>query len=266
MSNTGHDINASKQNIDKEKLTRLLPEGVGHKVTNEIIELINSMEKDTGLFQDYMEESLLSNLPVLRTVKVTLREYINAIKYCNLKRSMTNEKAWEIVFPDKYKRLKDSGMQTSNHVAMYNSTKIVTKLDANMMVDIKIQYAPVLHQAIKKQVQLMNGVSSDGASVSPNVQHLASKTLIETLMPEEEQQVSIKIGQSNEAKQSQEKMFNELKRIAEDQQKLLKSGHKIEDIQKLNLTHSVEDEDEIVDVDYDDAADLFEDHTGPQFN
>ena len=162
---------------------------------------------------------------------------MNAIKYCNLKRGMTNEKAWEITFPDKYKRLKDSGKQIDNHVAMYNGLKVVTKIDAEMMVDVRIQYAPVLHQAIRKEVSLMHD-----SDVSFHVQHLAAKTLIEVLIPLEEQKVDIKIGQSDDAKAHNEKMFGEMRKIAENQQELLRQGHSLEDIQRLNLKIEIEED------------------------
>ena len=227
--------------IDKDRLQRLLPKGSSHKVTDEIIDLINNMEKDVEgeVLQEYLEDNILSYIPVFREVKVGLKDYVNAIKYCTLKRGMTNERAWEIVFPDKYKRLKDSGKQISNHVAMYNSSKIVVKIDAMMAVDIKIQYAPVLHQAIRKQVELMSD-----PDVSFHVQHLASKTLIETLKPNEEEKVSITIGQSEEAKTAQAKTLEKMKEIAENQQKLLRQGVPLEEIQRLNLTIDVEVEDD----------------------
>ena len=253
----------SQHNIDKEKLTRLLPKGTNHKVSDEILELVHGMEDSTGLFQDYMEESFLSHLPILSGMKIGLKDYINAIKYCNLKKGTTNEKAWEIVFPDKYKRLKDLGKQIDNHVAMYNGLKVVTKIDAEMMVDVRIQYAPILHLAIKKEVTLMND-----SEVSFHVQHLAAKTLIETLIPLEEQKVDIKIGPSDDAKQYNQKMFNEMRTIAENQQALMKAGHSIEEIQKLNLKIEVEEDDgddeytELVEVDEEAEADLFESRLG----
>ncbi len=238
---------SKEQNIDAEKLKRFLPKGVNYKVTDEIINLIGNMEDSTGLFQDYMEESLLSHLPVLREVKVSLREYVDAIKYCNLKKAMTNTKAWEIVFPGKYKKLADEGRKTSSHVAMYNQSKIVTKIDAQMMIDLSIQYAPLLHEAIKKQVDIMHDEEA-----SFMVQHLASKTIIETVKPLQEQKVDIKIGQSDEAKEATQKMYGEMAKIAENQQKMLEAGHSLAEVQKLNLTiaSSTEDDDEeYIDID-----------------
>jgi hypothetical protein len=248
-------ISSKEQNIDHDKLKRLLPKGTSHKVTDEIIELIGSMEKDSGLMQEYLEESFLTYLPVLREIKVDLKDYINAIKYCNLKKSMTNEKAWEITFPDKYKKLCDEGRKVSSHVAMYNQSKIVTKLDAQMMVAAHIQYAPLFHEAIMKEASLMRGIDANGNDVSPHVQHLAASTIMDKLAQPIEQKVDIKIGQSDEAKEGQEKMINEMKRIAENQQELLKKGYKLEEIQKLNLSIDVEndddDTDEYIDIDDD---------------
>lgn len=234
---------AGSQNIDKEKLAKLLPRGSHHKVTDEVIALIWAMEDDTGLIQDYLEESLLSHLPVLKEVKVELREYIHAIKYCNLKRNMSNEKAWIIVFPEKYKKLKDEGRMNSSHSSMYNSSKLVVKLDAQMMISTHIQYAPYFHASIKKQYELMNGIDATGSQVSPTVQHLAAKALSEITMQPIDQTIDIKIGQSDESKDAQSKMFGAMHDLALNQQALLKAGHKLEDIQKLNLKIEVEEDD-----------------------
>jgi hypothetical protein len=181
---------------------------------------------------------------MLRGTKVSLEKYINAIKYCNLKRSMTNIQAWEIVFPEKYDRLRREGKSIDNHVAMYNATEIVTKIDAQMLLDVKIQYAPALHMAINKEIELMQD-----DDVSPYIQHLASKTIIETLMPLEEQKVDITIGRSDEDKAAQSKMFSKMVEIAENQQKLIEQGVSIEEVQRLNLVIEAEsDDDDYIDV------------------
>lgn len=246
---------ASKHMLDKEKLQRLLPKGTSHKVTDEIIALVQNMENDTGLIQDYLEESLLSHLPVLREIKVDLDDYVNAIKYCNLKRNMTNEKAWEITFPERYRKLHEEGRWNTSHVSMYNSSAIVTKIDAQMMIATHIQYAPMFHAAVMKQFDLMNGKSADGEPVSPHVQHLSAKTLAELTAAPVEQKVDIKIGQSDDVKSQQEKTFRELEKIALQQQELLRQGIPIEQVQRLNLKIQVDadtgEDEEVIDVDED---------------
>ncbi len=242
MNDTAFE-NSNKQSIDKEKLQRLLPKGSHHKVTDEIIELIGSMEKDVGLLQEYMEESLLTHLPVLREVKVDLQEYVNAVKYCNLKKNMENQKAWEITFPSKYEKLVREGRWNTSHVSMYNSSTLVVKIDAQMMLAVHIQYAPLFHQMMMKQVELANGWDAHGRECSPTVQHLAASKIIDVTMQPIAQEIDIKIGQSDEAKDSQVKMFNEMEKIAQNQKKLLEAGHSIEEVQRLNLTIEIEEDD-----------------------
>jgi len=239
------ELYASEHGIDAEKLTRLLPKGTSHKVTDEIILLIKNMESDTEIMQEYMEESVLEHLPVLREVKVTLRQYVNAIKFCTLKKNMTNMQAWEIVFPQKHKKLVDEKRKISTHVSMYNQSPLVVKIDTSMSLNIQIQYAPLLHKSIMKQASIM-----DDPDASFMVQHLASKTLIETLKPAEVQKHEIAIGQSDESKLASEKTYNEMAKIANNQQKLLEAGHSLRDIQKLNIVHVEveEDEEEYIDV------------------
>jgi hypothetical protein len=234
---------ANAQNIDKEKLKRLLPKGTHHTVTDEIINMINSMEKDIGLLQEYMEESVLVHLPVLRETKVDLKEYVNAVKYCNLKKNMENQKAWEITFPKKYEKLVREGRWNTSHVSMYNSSTLVTKIDAQMMVAVHIQYAPLFHKMIMKQVELASGWDAHGRETSGTVQHLAASKVIDTVAPPVAQEIDLKIGQSDEAKDSQSKMFDKMETIAQNQLKLLESGHSIEDVQRLNLTIEVEEDD-----------------------
>ena len=229
-------LNAGSHSLDKEKLERLLPKGTSHKVTDEIMTLVHSMEKDTGLIQDYLEESFLSHLPVLKDIKVDLDDYINAIKYCNLKRNMSNEKAWEITFPSKYKKLQDEGRWNSSHPSMYNSSKIVVKLDAQMMISANIQYAPLRHEALMKQYELMNGKGADGAFVSAQVQHLAAKSLYELTEPQESAKIELNIGMDDEAKSIQQQLTDQIRRSTDAQIARLNAGEDIGSVQKLGIS------------------------------
>ncbi len=238
--------NSKNQNIDKDKLQRMLPKGSSHKVTDEIITMISAMEDDTGLFQDYMEESFLSQLPILTTVKVDLDDYINAIKYCNLKQNMSNNKAWEIVFPERVERLREKGTydSISSHVAMFNKRDVVVKIDAQMMISAHIQYAPMFHASVKKQFQLMNGSSADGTPVSAHVQHLAAKELREITEMPVDNTIELKLGMSDEAKSVQQQLTEQIARSVDLQMKRLEAGESISDVQSIGVNLDLE----IVDV------------------
>ncbi len=242
-----------KQNIDKVKLQRMLPKGANHRVTDEIISMIAHMEDDTGLYQDYMEESVLSHLPILANMKVDLDDYVNAIKYCNLKRNMSNTKAWEIVFPVRVTKLKEKGTYASisSHVAMFNQRPLVVKIDAQMMMSAHIQYAPMFHAAIKKQFSLMNGQSADGTPVSAHVQFLSAQSLCNLTAMPIDNTIELKIGQTDDARKSQGIMITKMAEIAKNQQDLLKKGYSIEEVQKLNLvvgSNDDDDDDDYIDV------------------
>jgi hypothetical protein len=242
-------------NITKDKLKTFLPKGSSHQVTDEILSMITGMEDDTGLLQDYMEESVLSHMHVFKTMKkVDLKDYVNAIKYCNLKQNMSNKKAWEITFPTVYTRLSEkiaNGEKAGSidaNVYMYDKSDIVTKISAEMMISAHIQYAPMFHASVRKQFELMNGKAAGGMNVSAHVQHLAAKELREITQMPEDNSIELKIGPTDEAKKSQDKLFDQMNTLALQQQQLLAEGHDITKVQKLNIKMTVEED--IEDAEY----------------
>jgi len=239
--------------ITKEDIIKALPRGINITVSDEIVEMIQRSGDEIGILQEYVDENILNHISVLRGVKASFRDYVNAVKFCILKINMTNEEAWAKTFPDKYDRLIRDGKQVSNHVSMYNRSKLVHAIDANMLVATHVLYAPLHHAAIRKQYELMNGravdsIDDDGRiiykGVSDQVQHLAAKTLAELTSQPEELNYNIKVGPSDEMKEIQSKTLKELNAIAERQKALLESGVPLEEVQKLNLTST-----EPIDVD-----------------
>jgi hypothetical protein len=239
---------SESQNITKEKIQSFLPRGSSHIVSDKIIDLINNMENDTGLLQEYMEDSFMTHLPMLKGIKVKLEDYVNAIKYCNLKRHMTNDKAWAIVFPKRYDKLVEEGRFNSSHAAMYNQTEIVSRIDAQMHIAASIQYAPYFHASIKKQYDLMNGIGANPDDrVSPTVQHLAAGKLADLTAPEKDNKITMSVEIGANTSNRLASTYNKLNEVAVNQQKLLEAGHSLEEIQKLNIVTS----NDFVDADID---------------
>jgi len=240
----------ARQLVTVKKIQDLLPTKTNVAVTEEIVALINNMETDTGLPQNLMEEDVMSYMHLLSGVKgIGMKDLINAIKYCNLKKNMANEKAWEIVFPERYNKLIRENRWNTSHVSMYNGSPLVVKIDTQMMTAVHIQYAPLFHKELMRQVNLADGVSSNGMPVSANIQQVASAKVLDITMQPIEQKIDLKIGQSDGAKEAQQMMFNEMKSIAERQKALLAAGHKIEDVQKLDMKIEVVDDDDFIDID-----------------
>jgi len=232
----------TSQNITKERLEEMLPRGSKHNVTDAILDMIANMENDTGLPQDMMEEEVLSYMFILKKVdRAKLSELINAVKYCNLKRNYSNEKSWSIVFPDKYARLKENGMQIDNHVSMYNKSALVQEIDKEMLIPVHLQYYPYMDHAIKKLYQLSKGHAAPNAdgepmTVSPMVQMLASKNLYDAVKPPEAASIDLTVSKSEEELSIQQQMADQLAQLVKTQKQQLEMGKSLDDVQKIGLT------------------------------
>jgi len=236
--------------ITKARLEGLLPKGSKHNISDKILDMLDSMEDDTGLPQESLEEDVMSYMYILRKApRTSVEELINAVKFCNLKRNHTNTDAWKIVFPDRYDRLTEENKQVDNHVSMYNSTKLVQEIDKEMLIPFHIQYMAYAHSAIKKQYDLMNGRAAPNANgepmtVSPMVQHLASKALLEATKMPETAKIDLTVSKSDEEISVQQEMNNNLAKIIKNQENAFRRG---EDTAKLQQIHIIDNSD-IIDV------------------
>ena len=223
-------------NITKEKLKSILPSKTSIAVTDEIIELIRNMEDDTGLPQEMMEEDVMSYTHLLGGTTNGMKDLVNAIKFCNLKRNYENKVAWAIVFPEKNERLVAMDKPVNNHVSMYNNSKLVIAIDKEMLIPVHLQYAPYFHAAVKKQFELMNGTSSHGkGSVSPMVEHLAAKELALLTAQPVETKIDLKVTPSDAALGMIGEMSNHVKDMVAIQSAKMKAGGDIIDVQVTNI-------------------------------
>lgn len=250
----GHQIIPEPQNITREKLESFIPKGSATQVTDNVLEIINSIEDDTGLSQEYTEERLLSNMHLLGNKGTSIEKLVNATKYCCLQQHYTNEKAWEIVFPEKYKKLKDRDGFIASHVAQYNKTELVVAISTAMLVHASIGYQRIHHASIMKQVDLMNGIAAgyaDGSEnnqvVSAHVQHLAAKTLEEITRMPEDNTIELKIGSSDAVLAQQQEFNDHLGQLVAQQQERFRQGGSIQAVQQMHIK-KVEDTSDTSDV------------------
>ena len=225
-------IPKDSQNITREKLKKFLPKGSSTQVTDEVLESINNMERDTGLPQNLLEEDVMSYLHLVGKIGgVGVGELVNAIKYCNLKRNRSNREAWAIVFPKKYDELIEAGKAVDSFVSMYNSSKLVVAIDKEMIIPTYVQYSAYRHFSIKKQYELAS--SSD---VSAMVQHLAAKELYAmTKMPEENKTIELKVGMSEAAMAQQQELNDNIAALVANQAAAFRRGDRTEDLQRIHI-------------------------------
>ena len=248
--NNANELKAGKQllvpeygqNITREKIKRMLPKGSSVSVTNSVLELIANMENDTGLPQDLMEEDFMSYMHLLGKKKGnSLTQLVNALKYCNLKRTINNQKAWSIVFPEKYDKLIAEGKAVDNHVGMYNTTWLVQEIDKAMIIPVHLSHYGTLHKFLNHQMQLAMGEggidpeTGDKRRVSAMVMHLATKDVLERTAQPETATLDIKISASEKSIEIQQDQVDTLKRLADIQQNQFRRGAAPIDIQKVHI-------------------------------
>ena len=234
------------QNITVEKLKQFMPRGTNAKVTEDIVKIIQNIENDIGVNQEYAEEQVMSCMSLMGKQGVTLEKLVNAVKFCTLKRHYDNKKAWAIVFPTKYDELVANGRFVDSHVSEYNSTYCVVEVDKMMMVPFYLQYNHLKHEALMKQANLMRGIGANPDDyVSPHVQHLASKTVYEMLKSPEDNTIELKVGASDALIEQHREMNENIAKLVAQQASGFRQGLNTADIQKVHIKKS----DDIIDVD-----------------
>ena len=240
------------QNITVEKLKQFMPRGTNAKVTEDIVKIIQNIENDIGVNQEYAEEQVMSCMSLMGKQGVTLEKLVNAVKFCTLKRHYDNKKAWAIVFPAKYDELVANGKFIDSHVSEYNSTYCVVEVDKMMMVPFYLQYNHLKHESLMKQANLMRGIGSKPDDyVSPHVQHLASKTVYEMLKSPEDNTIELKVGVSDALVEQNREMADNIKKIVELQSNAFRNGGKTAYIQKIHIKKDTDNEN-VIDADLDD--------------
>jgi len=231
----------SKQNITTDKLKKFLPKGTRHEVTDEIIAVINNMEEDVGVVQEYMEETFLGNINVLKEHRISIEEYIRAVKYVALKQNMDKTKAWAIVFPEKYDELmrkKAAGQLVNefNYASMYDQTKAVVKLTSQTLLAPSITHASHNREALDKMYKLMNGIDAQNSGrVSAKVQLDAAVALFDATKVPEDNTLTVNIAQSDAQLEQQKAMNENIARLVANQQAAFRRGDNTAKLQQVHV-------------------------------
>jgi len=224
------------QNITRERIASVLPRNTSIKVTDEVLRLISTMEEDIDIDQYTLEEDIMSYMYLLGNSTNSIKDLVNAVKYCNLKRHYDHKTAWSIVFPDKYQKAVEENKYIDSRVSTYNNSRLVIALDAEMLIPVHIQYAGHFHAAVKKQFELMNGRSSAGkGKTTPMVEHLAAKELALLTAQPVETKIDLKVSPGDAALGVMGEMNDQLKQIVAKQKRDIDAGMDIIDAQVIGI-------------------------------
>ena len=227
--------NFEDQNITKEKLQAMVPKGTKITIDDDIVNMIKSMENDTGVLQQYLEEQLLANMSVLREAKISMPEYIRAVKFVALKQNTDIIKAWAIVFPKKYDELmakKKAGKPVNeySYASNYDKTKAVQIITKQTLLHPSILFAPYHGESVRKMYNLMN---NDDASYK--VQLEAAIALESATRMPEDKTLKVSISQSDAQLEQQKEMSQNIGRLVEQMQNGFKQGIDVAELQKIHV-------------------------------
>lgn len=138
-----------------ETVKGLVPSSQRTLITEEFVDKLNSLSDDPMLCEQF-KENFLTYISVLNTGKYKMEDYINAVKYVSLKLlGYNNTKAYAIVFPDRYEKLRKNNQQVESFASMYNKNKLVIQIYEQTMVPTYVLNAPLHQEALNTLVDMI---------------------------------------------------------------------------------------------------------------
>lgn len=221
-----------------ELIKSYLPNNLKSFVSDELVKKLNTLSSEPEAAQE-IRENFISYTSVLAEGKFKLDDYLNAVTYVTFKlRGYNNREAWKRTFPDKWNQYYViQGMELKDIdslVASYSKGKLVNLIMEQTVIPVWLYNQDAYQEAINTQVRLMRSASSE------RVQMMAADSLLNHLKKPEtatENKLSININTGSVI----DDLRDNIKKLAETQQNLIKSGVTAKEIA----------EQEIIDVNYD---------------
>ena len=229
--------------LDRETLAKYFPKGMGERITDEVLTMLNNVEHDTGMSEELFSEQLCSYSHLI-TGGAGIEKLANAIKFVNLRQlpKMGAAKAYRIVFPRKTKEIEGRKQSVDSFASMYSGTKMVLEVQKLIVMPTYITHRPMHNAMIQKLFDLTNGIGAkEGDYVSPTVQMNSAVELLNVTKMPEDNSIELKIGMTDEAKSVQQELMAQIGAYAAQAANRVDAGESLDDVQKLGIN--------VVDVD-----------------
>lgn len=222
--------------LNEEVLKELLKGKVNDTTIKAIMEELENLEERDGISRDYFEEQFTSHLDLLGQ-GVYPKKLIEAIKFVSLVQSgLTNQKAYDAVFPQKAAQVYGRGSNTSSFASEYAKKKTVVEIMKRSAIRDDVRLAPLRDKLLHKLVDLSNGKGAKPDDyVSPTVQLNATLGALDYLKPPEDKSIDLKIGYNEEAKAMQQSIAEQLAANAALMRQQFEAGRSLKEIQRVNV-------------------------------
>ena len=211
-----------------------LPKAYKKNVTQEVVDEINQLTKDPDYGQEFQDSFTTFTTILSGKEAFSLQQYISAVKFYSLTAAgLPLVRAYVKVFPERLQARLDRGQTIDDmggEASRYNGTDAVNKIRVQALVPLHLVNQGTTQQAINVLLDITLRGRSEVARVT------AAATLLKELRPPEAQQVELQLGMSDAALEAQAKTNETLTSIAENQQRLLRAGVNINDLQQIHVT------------------------------
>lgn len=217
-----------------------LPTRLQGAVTPEIVSKLNELNSDLPDAAENIRDNFISYVDVLSEGKYKLEDYLNAVKYVSFKlMGRTNRDAYKAVFPDRFKRMKDSetpDKDIDSIISAYNRNKLVNKIYEKTIIPSWILNQDAYQEAINTQVKLMRTAESE------RVRAMAADSILNHLKRPEnigQAQLSINVNTGSVLDDLQKNMLE----LVNTQRELIKAGVSTKEIAEQRIIIDVDPED-----------------------
>ncbi len=232
-----------KYMIEVNDIKDLVPKSQRSMITGELVDKLNRWNEDPLLVESF-KENIVSYIGVLRSGKYKLEDYMSAVRFVSYKLVGFNDvDAYQVTFPERYKKLEDSGLSRSKmspYVSAYKKNKLVNAVFEQTIVPSHVLNAPLYQEALNELAYLMVNAKSEVAKVQA-----ATSILTHTKAPETHK-IELDIGIAGNS--ALDDLNEQLEMAAKQQLDMLESGA----INLKQLGALKPKDDEFIDVEIDD--------------
>jgi hypothetical protein len=230
--------------LNNNEFQLALPKQLRKNLNQEVIDSINNALSDPEEMEIF-RENLITYTSVLQQGKFKLESYINAVKYVGFKlMGSTNLNAYIKTFPDKYRDFKARNVpdkDIASYVTAYNKSKLVNLIMEQALVPTHILNAHVFQKAINVQAHIMMSAKSD------KVRSDAANSLLTHLKRPEAARVEMDLN-INHSGSVIEDYEIAMRRMVEQQQKLIAQGGDTKAIANASVKVCTEEDEDVIDM------------------
>lgn len=185
------ELGGDKGKVSVEELRATMPKRRKHLINQKLVDDLNKMIDDPEI-RNQFRDNLLGYADVMRDPRVTLTNYVHAVKFVSFKMlGHTNQESWIRTFPKRYNRLMKEGKSAEymrSLISQYNRGKVVNQIMEQSLVPTWVLNHDKYQLAINEQAKLMLTAKSE------KVRSDAANSLLTHLKQPETTKVSLDVN------------------------------------------------------------------------